>query len=580
MAKPKLGARIEIDGENAYKQAIESLKSENRVLSSEMRLLSEQYKGNEDSLEALQQKSRIYVEELAVQSQKVETVRQALKNARDAMVKIRETKGVDSEEYALAARHVNSWRVSLNDAEREQVKLERALEDTNREIVAQGEAAEEDSGRMTTLGDQISGIAEKFGVRLPSGIKTALDHVDGFSAGTVAAMSGVAAGVGAVKIAIDAVTAGIRAAQELNKITLEQAKWADDLLTRSAQTGLDTSTLQGLDYASKFLDFEGIDQSLVKLTTSMDKARDGAEKQAEAFNRLGVSVTGTDGELRDNWETFKDVIDALGKVENETERDALANELFGKSYSDLKPLIDAGSDALQDFMDEANNLGHVLDESQIRKLGEVDDAYQEYQLKLDDVKRKIAVEFAPVSIGVMKRFGDFVGRVGNKFVDSGIIDSVGKLVAPLGTLLDTVSTLVDIALPPFVSLIDGVAGAFEKGVEWVSEFVGWLSQIDETKIEQAMIDAGDMGYYGGYNPAFNAAGDPDWRGGLTWVGEGGPELLRLPQGSRIYSNQESRQITNAGADMSKVEALLERNVRLLEQISGEFSGLRVRERMA
>ena len=580
MAKPKLGARIEIDGENAYKQAIESLKSENRVLSSEMRLLSEQYKGNEDSLEALQQKSRIYVEELAVQSQKVETVRQALENARDAMVKIRETKGVDSAEYALAERHVNSWRVSLNDAEREQVKLERALEDTNREIVAQGEAAEEDSGKMTTLGDQISGIAEKFGVRLPSGIKTALDHVDGFSAGTVAAMSGVAAGVGAVKIAIDAVTAGIRAAQELNKITLEQAKWADDLLTRSAQTGLDTSTLQGLDYASKFLDFDGIDQSLVKLTTSMDKARDGAEKQAEAFNRLGVSVTGTDGQLRDNWETFKDVIDALGKVENETERDALANELFGKSYSDLKPLIDAGSDALQDFMDEAKDLGHVLDESQIKKLGEVDDAYQEYQLKLDDVKRKIAVEFAPVSIGVMEKFGDFVGRVGDKFVDSGIIESVGRLVEPLGTLLDTVSTLVDIALPPFVSLIDGVAGAFEKGVEWVSEFVGWLSQIDETKIEQAMIDAGDMGYYGGYNPAFNAAGDPNWRGGLTWVGEGGPELLRLPQGSQIYSNQESRRITNAGADMSKVEALLERNVRLLEQISGEFSGLRVRERMA
>ena len=29
---------------------------------------------------------------------------------------------------------------------------------------------------------------------------------------------------------------------------------------------------------------------------------------------------------------------------------------------------------------------------------------------------------------------------------------------------------------------------------------------------------------------------------MTWVGEAGPELVSLPQGSRIYSNQESQQM--------------------------------------
>ena len=114
------------------------------------------------------------------------------------------------------------------------------------------------------------------------------------------------------------------------------------LLTRASQTGLDAETLQGMDYASNFLDFDGIDQSLVRLTESMDKAREGAEAQSAAFEMLGVSVTNTDGTLRSNWETFKDVIDSLGEIENATERDVVANELFGKSYSELKPLIDAG----------------------------------------------------------------------------------------------------------------------------------------------------------------------------------------------------------------------------------------------
>ena len=80
--------------------------------------------------------------------------------------------------------------------------------------------------------------------------------------------------------------------------------------------------------------------------------------------------------------------------------------------------------------------------------------------------------------------------------------------------------------------------------------------------------------------AWNAAGTTNWRGGLTWVGESGPELVALPRGSRIWSNQESQQMGAAGTDTSRIEALLERNVQLLEAIGGEFSGLRVRGRMA
>ena len=46
-------------------------------------------------------------------------------------------------------------------------------------------------------------------------------------------------------------------------------------------------------------------------------------------------------------------------------------------------------------------------------------------------------------------------------------------------------------------------------------------------------------YLGNYSYPYNAGGTENWRGGLTWVGEAGPELVALPQGSSIYSNQES-----------------------------------------
>jgi len=35
------------------------------------------------------------------------------------------------------------------------------------------------------------------------------------------------------------------------------------------------------------------------------------------------------------------------------------------------------------------------------------------------------------------------------------------------------------------------------------------------------------------NAGHNAGGTDNWRGGQTWVGEDGPELVTLPRGSRI-----------------------------------------------
>lgn len=43
----------------------------------------------------------------------------------------------------------------------------------------------------------------------------------------------------------------------------------------------------------------------------------------------------------------------------------------------------------------------------------------------------------------------------------------------------------------------------------------------------------------GHLPGMNAGGTSSWRGGLTWVGERGPELVDLPRGTAIHSNADS-----------------------------------------
>ena len=69
----------------------------------------------------------------------------------------------------------------------------------------------------------------------------------------------------------------------------------------------------------------------------MSSARKGTGEIADAYRRLGVSVTDMSGNLRDSETVYWETIDALGKVSNETERDALAMQIFGKSAQELIP---------------------------------------------------------------------------------------------------------------------------------------------------------------------------------------------------------------------------------------------------
>lgn len=48
----------------------------------------------------------------------------------------------------------------------------------------------------------------------------------------------------------------------------------------------------------------------------------------------------------------------------------------------------------------------------------------------------------------------------------------------------------------------------------------------------------------------NAHGTNYWRGGLTWVGEQGPELIELPRASKVHSNQKSMEMMTGQGDIT------------------------------
>ena len=598
MATRTVKARVELDGERQYKQALSELQRGNAVLGSEMRKLQAEYKGNTESTEFLTKKGELLERQLLQQKDKVQTLRDALKNA--------------AKQYGESAEQTQSWQIKLNNAEAAQYDLESSIRENNEALEGQGKT-------MAGLGDTVSDLAGKLGIQIPDGAKNALNGMKGLSTGTVAAMGAAAAGVAAL-------VKGIKA---LHQMTLEAAAGADEVITESMTTGLSTRTIQQLQYAENLIDvsYGTITGSLTKLTQNMAKANDGNDALAASFQKLGVSITGSNGELRSSEAVFYDLIDALGGMDNATERDAAAMELLGKSAQDLNPLIIQGSGALRELAQEAENTGYVLDESQIQKLGEVDDAYQKMQLQIDATKKQLAVEFAPASKAAMELYTGLVQGAGNALAKSGIIQGMASLLETLARLFGISQDAADSTLPAVTEkfsalqfVLNGVAilaATVADSINLIAGLMPWnwgsgmattalgfnkssgqLSNTQRVIMQQNGTLAQYESYYGqgqyaydydtnryydretGWyydgNP-YNAGGTSNWRGGLTWVGENGPELVRLPRGSQVLTAQESRNaggntfnITISAADVREFNDIIRiaENARIMARMGG------------
>ncbi len=206
------------------------------------------------------------------------------------------------------------------------------------------------------------------------------------------------------KKALVAVTAAAAAAgAAILKLMSDAGHFADDLITLSNKTGISVQQLQELDYAARFVDVsvETMTGSLNKMTRSMDDARDALatgklNDQAAAYKELNVQITNADGSLRNNKAVFYEVIDALGKVTNETERDALAMQIFGKSATELNPLIKAGSSELSRLAQEAHQVGAVVSNEGVSALGTFDDNMETLKASTQGLMNEALAQLTPV----------------------------------------------------------------------------------------------------------------------------------------------------------------------------------------
>ena len=559
---PNINTRFTLSGEKEYKQAISEIGSGMNVLNSEMRKVQSAYAQNADSVEALSAKNDVLGRKISTQTEKIEYLRAALQQS--------------AEKYGEADKHTMQWQASLNNAEAELNNLNNQLDENKQKIA--------DSGKeMGNLGDVVNGLTSKLGIQLPDSMKSSMNAMGSLGASSLALAGGFAAVAAAI----------VKVEKAMISMTKESAAFADNIITLSMQTGQSTQQLQEFAYASELIDVsvDTMQGSLTKLTNNMQDTMNGTGNAKASFEALGVSVTNADGSMRSANDVFYETIDALGKVKNETERDAMSMDIFGRSAQDLNPLIIQGSKTLKAYADEAHNMGYVLDDEALSALGAVDDAYQRLQKTQEGVKNQLAVEFAPY---LEEFYGDVTTMVkdgGKAIKDSGIVDAFGMLLETVGDILNPMSDLSNNRVPALTKALQPLAkimalmadaaellkGVINFGTGHISEGWGQMkhalgfgyssgngnnyqnlldsyneqqwgqSASDLSKAYEEAVARGDSStlgitedewrrrYLGG-----NASGTDNWAGGWTRVNENGLERIYLPSGSRIQTASETR----------------------------------------
>ena len=385
-----IGPKIGIDGEKQFRKDIADINQSLKTMASESKAVASSFDETTTAEEKYAKQAEVINRQIEAQKDKLALLEKGLMES--------------AAKYGEADARTQKWQQAVYDATTALNDMEHGLDGLN-------DGVEENVDSLEDAEDAATGWADVMkGQLLADAVKAGLSKM------------------------VDLVKSAASALWDASKAG---AAYADNIITLSATSGLSTDVLQEYQYMADLVDVsvDTITGSLTKLTNNMNKAKDGTGDAADAFAELGVSIKNENGQLRKNEDVFNDVIDALGKIDNETERDAKAMTIFGKSAKDLNPIIKAGKDTLEDLAKEAHDTGYVLSGDALTALGKQQDAMDRFAKRTEAASNAFATKLAPTVSKVYDTLNDTLDNPRTQRALEVLSDGVGSVVSALGDVV-------------------------------------------------------------------------------------------------------------------------------------------------
>ena len=181
------------------------------------------------------------------------------------------------------------------------------------------------------------------------------------------------------------------------KLASQVASLGDEWDKMSKRVGLSAEVLSALSFAAdrSGTSIQSLEIGFRRLAANMLDASQGIGIAKGAFDRLGITVTDSEGKLKAQDRLLLELADTLGQMTNSTERAALAQDIFGRSGVEMLPLLAEGSKGIGALMGKAEELGEVFSGKLAKDSADFQDAMRDAGGAAQGLKNAIATDLIP-----------------------------------------------------------------------------------------------------------------------------------------------------------------------------------------
>jgi len=153
---------------------------------------------------------------------------------------------------------------------------------------------------------------------------------------------------------------GAAVAAPLAGATKVFAQMGDKIAKMSARTGISVESLSELAYAAELggTSIESFENGVRRMQRTLVDAASGMSSAQDSLALLGLTVEDLDGLSPEK--QFKLIADRLSRIEDPTVRAAAAMQMFGRSGTELLPMMSAGAAGIEQLQAQARALGLTM----------------------------------------------------------------------------------------------------------------------------------------------------------------------------------------------------------------------------
>ncbi len=245
----------------------------------------------------------------------------------------------------------------------------------------------------------------------------------------------------------------------------------------SLKTGFSTESLSEWKYMAGQCggSLDDVEIAAKKMANTITDADNGLKTATDTFDKLGISID--DIKNMKPEDQFNTLATAIAAIENPTKKASMAQDVFGKSSTNLLPIFAEGKTGMNDMREAAHKLAVVFDTETAKKADALGDAQDKLKTAFAGVGQSIATTLAPALTSLATKITGLITNVQSWIQEHPTLVSwITKGGVAIGGLMMALGPLI-IALPGLIKsfgLLKAAITPVGSAVLVVSAaFVGW-----------------------------------------------------------------------------------------------------------